>query len=82
MDKVQKYNIDDYLKDDKELSKALIEELLQQLSLYTKTLTEIKEIVSSTLDCGEWIGQGDNKMEQILNKISEVENEPNKQTTL
>ena len=39
-----------------------------------KTLTEIKEIVSSTLDCGEWIGQGDNKMEQILNKISEVEN--------
>ena len=40
-----------------------------------QTLTEIKEIVSSTLDCGEWIGQGDNKMEQILNKISEVENE-------
>lgn len=38
-------------------------------------LTEIKEIVSSTLDCGEWIGQGDNKMEQILNKISEVLND-------
>ena len=42
-----------------------------------QTLQEIKEIVSSTLDCGEWIGQGDNKMEQILNKISEVENEHN-----
>ena len=40
-----------------------------------QTLTEIKEIVSSTLDCGEWIGQGDNKMEQILNKISEVEDD-------
>lgn len=38
-------------------------------------LTEIREIVSSTLDCGEWIGQGDNKMEQILNKISEVLND-------
>ena len=47
MDKAQKYNIDDYLKDDKELSKALIEELLQQLSLYTKTLTEIKEYCES-----------------------------------
>ena len=39
----------------------------------SKTITEIKEIVSSTLDCGEWIGQGDNKMEQILQKISECE---------
>ena len=38
-------------------------------------LAEIREIVSSTLDCGEWIGQGDNKMEQILNKISEVLND-------
>ncbi len=40
-----------------------------------QTLNEIKEIVSSTLDCGEWVGQGDNKMEQILNKISEVIND-------
>lgn len=40
-----------------------------------QTLVEIKEIVSSTLDCGEWIGQGDNKMEAILQKISEVLNE-------
>lgn len=36
------------------------------------TLMDIKEIVSSTIDCGEWVGQGDNKMEQILNKINEV----------
>lgn len=39
-----------------------------------QALEEIREIVSSTLDCGEWIGQGDNKMEKILNKISEVKN--------
>lgn len=40
-----------------------------------ETLAEIKEIALSTLDCGEWIGQGDNKVEQILQKISEVINE-------
>lgn len=37
-----------------------------------QTLNEIKSIVSSTLDCGEWIGQGDNKMENILNIINKV----------
>lgn len=49
--------------------------LLQEYDRLKTCLAEIKEIISSTLDCGEWIGQGDNKMEKILNKISEVSNE-------
>ncbi len=39
---------------------------------YKQTLDEVKNIVLSTLDCGEWIGQGDNKMEKILNIIKSV----------
>ena len=39
---------------------------------YEQALDEIKSIVSSTLDCGEWIGQGDNKMENILNIINKA----------
>lgn len=39
---------------------------------YKQALDTIKSIVSSTLDCGEWIGQGDNKMENILNIINKV----------
>lgn len=35
-------------------------------------LEEIKEIVSSTLDCGEWVGQGDNKMAKILDIINKA----------
>lgn len=45
---------------------------IEEVDNYRNALYKIKEIVSSTLDCGEWIGQGDNKMEQILQKIDEV----------
>ena len=39
---------------------------------YEQALDAIKSIVSSTLDCGEWIGQGDNKMENILDIINKA----------
>lgn len=56
---------------EKLIKESVAIELKENIKL-KQALAEIKEIVSSTLDCGEWIGQGDNKMEQILNKISEV----------
>lgn len=34
-----------------------------------------KDINSSTLDCGEWVGQGDNKMEVILNIVNKAKGE-------
>ena len=43
-----------------------------ELQHYKQALKEIKSIVSSTLDCGEWIGQGDNKMENILDIINKA----------
>ena len=42
-----------------------------------QALNEIKSVVSSTLDCGEWIGQGDNKMENILNIINKAKDGDN-----
>ena len=42
---------------------------------YKKALEEIKEIVSSTLDCGEWVGQGDDKMAKILDIINKAKGE-------
>jgi len=80
-----KYYVDKLVKENEELKSrrcawkslegTLCPEAQEQLSKLKKNLAEIKEIVSSTLDCGEWVGQGDNKMEQILNKISEVTND-------
>lgn len=61
------------LKSDNKHLNDLLNQALKDYEKALQTLTEIKKIVSSTLDCGEWIGQGDNKMEQVLNKISEVE---------
>ena len=45
------------------------------LASYRKALEEIKEIVSSTLDCGEWVGQGDDKMAKILDIIRRAKGE-------
>lgn len=42
----------------------------KECDCYLGALEEIEEIVSSTLDCGEWVGQGDNKMAKILDIIS------------
>lgn len=47
-------------------------ELNEKFERREKALDVIKSIVSSTLDCGEWIGQGDNKMENILDIINKV----------
>lgn len=46
---------------------------------YRKALEEIKEIVSSTLDCGEWVGQGDDKMAKILDIINKAKGEGNEE---
>ena len=51
-------------------AESLNEKLELRNTCYRKALEEIKEIVSSTLDCGEWVGQGDNKMAKILDIIS------------
>ena len=50
-------------------------DLIDTKTKLNQALIEIKKIAQSTLDCGEWIGQGDNKIEQILQTISEVEND-------
>ncbi|MBQ9149839.1 hypothetical protein IJX73_02800 [bacterium] len=57
---------------------VVVEITVEQFEEYKKlrqALHEIKEIVLSTLDCGEWIGQGDNKMEKICTIIKELKDE-------
>ena len=59
-----------------ELAKKSIR-LTEENRRLEEALEEIKEIVSSTLDCGEWVGQGDDKMAKILDIINKAKGEEN-----
>lgn len=62
--KIKDQRIEDY--------RNALDNKTKQLNRYKEAFNEIKSIVSSTLDCGEWIGQGDNKMENILDIINKA----------